>query len=525
MRFRSNRTRICFVLPYAAASHDMEVASQMDTGQISEASKLEGQSVPSSHATEDGGAEIRTAPPVINLSLLQQHHQDLMTAQSSLQEGMTQLVKKLSTVMQQNCTLHQQLMELQKAHKKLRQEHNLALKQLQSAQDANASLEMRMKAVSSQPSQHILRVLDPVQQAANNGYTWNMKPTTSFGPITHVTPNPSTSTIGAPFVPSKKPEQPLLNTERFIKKQPQQETAPALRSYHSPPIAIRPQPTTSSVGQDRSKRGPSSAPLIHGPLTDPDSPGSSGCEGIMQHTKQRATSNSEDVQGPFFDGSTVITSAAVGMKRRAEGRSLPNRDLHDPHSMITHVPYQHSNKMFQVKAAEPVYMYVPVRAPVTAPAALAHTVANQSVNITQVPSSPSEGGLALIGEAIEQLECEERMQHSSASDDMQDLAALNLQSTTPRGGGSSVFNDQSMQCNFKAIRQGAAGIYLHGRLAGDLAICSPRHVVGLGERSRLFGKSVVNSSMLPKADLLSAFPPSVSDEANMTSTSNSEMDT
>lgn len=82
----------------------------------------------------------------MNLILLHRHHQQLVTAQRGLQESLTQLCKQLSMVMQQNCTLHKQLLELQRSHKKLRQEHTLALKQLQCAQDLNQDLEARIHA-------------------------------------------------------------------------------------------------------------------------------------------------------------------------------------------------------------------------------------------------------------------------------------------------------------------------------------------------------------------------------------------
>ena len=101
---------------------------------------------PPPHVGTAGVNGAATSSPKMNLILLHRHHQQLVTAQRGLQESLTQLCKQLSMVMQQNCTLHKQLLELQRSHKKLRQEHTLALKQLQCAQDLNQDLEARIHA-------------------------------------------------------------------------------------------------------------------------------------------------------------------------------------------------------------------------------------------------------------------------------------------------------------------------------------------------------------------------------------------
>jgi hypothetical protein len=468
------------------------------------------ETLPLAEPSEAGAVEAETkSPHVINLMLLQQHHLNIMTAQRSSQDGMNQLVKQLSKVMHQNCTLHQQVLELQKAHKKLRQEHTLTLKQLQSAQEANASLEVRIKGEASKHLRPLPTEQDSTQHVANDRHLCNAKLAySSAGPQA-----PSSS--GLPSnIPCLMSKAALLRSQGQKTQRTQHDTVP-LQNNRSPPIAIRAQPTNSAGGRDSSRRGPNTAPL-HVSLADPDSPGSSGGEGRVW---QQNMSQSVDVHSPFYDRHSVSTSAAVGVKRRAEARLLPRG-----HNMTSQSPY-HANMMFPVKPAEAVYMYVPVPPPFTAPAALdiANNGGKQSDDIMLGPSLPSEGGLALIGEAIEQLECEERMQHSSASDDMQDLASLNVHPINFKGGGSSILNNHAKRYDGSTLNQGAARIYLYGGIAGDLPTRSPRCLISLSERSKAVVKSVVQCSLLHQPLPPAAVPPS-SAETTL-STSSCEMDT
>lgn len=80
------------------------------------------------------------------LSDLYQQHQALVATQSNLQESTAALCIQLHAIGQENISLHQQLLELRRAHKALRTEHSTVLEQLRATQAANQELEARLVA-------------------------------------------------------------------------------------------------------------------------------------------------------------------------------------------------------------------------------------------------------------------------------------------------------------------------------------------------------------------------------------------
>lgn len=293
--------------------------------------------------------------PKMNLVLLHQHHQQLVTTQRGLQEGMSQVCEQLSTVAQQNCCLHQQLIELKRGHKRLRQEHSLALTQLQCAHELNSALEAQLHA----------------SDRTNPGSVRQQ-------PLT---------------LPSRTRNQDGANTKYYSQMQP-----PTISPRPSP-IPVLLEAAASQEGQPHSLMNRLSIKTEQIIIN----PGRGGSLALNTYSKLSLNHTGPGlmvIEHPSRIGRAFATE--VGTKRSAaqmQAWALP------PAPALTLA----AGKVYGPSAAEVQHVDVPFGYE-------GQNSMEGDGRFLEKTAPPLAGGLALFGAAIEQLECEEQQRHGGTTE-------------------------------------------------------------------------------------------------------------